>query len=259
MLASRLENTRVLSICGGRPLRQQIIDLKRGAQIIVGTPGRILHHLKSKDLSVAAVGALVLDEADRMLDMGFSEDVNEIVRFVPSTRQTLLFSATFPDAVLELSQTLQNNPEHISVGSDEPSPVRVSQRLFWCEVKERFDVLVDLLAHHRPSSVLIFCETRDDCAEFAKNLQRRGADAEALHGNMEQRDRDNTLLKFSNGSLPILVATNVAARGIDVEGLPMVIISELSKDPKSHVHRIGRTGRAGEKGLRSALSRRASE
>ncbi|MGB0648077.1 MAG: ATP-dependent RNA helicase DbpA [Bradymonadia bacterium] len=249
MLAKRLENTRVLSVCGGRPLRQQVIDLKRGAQIIVGTPGRVLHHLKSKDMNADSISALVLDEADRMLDMGFSDDVNAIVDYVPSSRQTLLFSATFPEVVLALSQALQREPKHISVGAEEPSAIRVSQRLFWCEVKERFDVLVDLLAHHRPSSVLIFCETRDDCAEFAKNLQRRGADAEALHGNMEQRDRDNTLLKFSNGSLPILVATNVAARGIDVERLPMVIIAELSKDPQSHVHRIGRTGRAGEKGL----------
>ena len=156
MLASRLENTRVLSICGGRPLRQQIIDWKRGAQIIVGTPGRILHHLKSKDLSVAAVGALVLDEADRMLDMGFSEDVNEIVRFVPSTRQTLLFSATFPDAVLELSQTLQNNPEHISVGSDEPS--RFVSVSVYSGVRSKNDLMSWLICwliiDHRPCSFL---------------------------------------------------------------------------------------------------------
>ena len=248
-LAQRLPNTRVLTLCGGRSNRSQVLDLKRGCQVVVGTPGRVLQHLKEATLCLRRASTVVLDEADRMLDMGFSEDVTRIVNRAPEARQTLLFSATFPDEIKTLSGEIQREAKLISVVSEVSVPTTLRQRVIRCEVSQRFELLVDLLAHHRPETVLVFCETRDDCAETAKQLQRRGALAQALHGNMEQRDRDAVLLQFSNGSLPILVATNVAARGIDIQSLPLVIITELSKDPQSHLHRVGRTGRAGESGL----------
>ena len=248
-LAQRLPNTRVLTLCGGRSKRLQVKDIERGCQIVVGTPGRVLHHLNEATLCLRRAKTVVLDEADRMLDMGFSEDVIRIVNRAPKDRQTLLFSATFPDEIKDLSADIQQAAEHISVVNPGSAPTTLRQRVIRCAVSERFDVLVDLLAHYRPDTVLVFCETRDDCANTAKELQRRGALAKALHGNMEQRDRDAVLLQFSNGSMPILVATNVAARGIDIEALPLVIITELSKDPQSHLHRVGRTGRAGEMGL----------
>lgn len=248
-LAQRLANTRVLTLCGGRSNRSQVIDIKRGCQIVVGTPGRVLQHLKEATLCLRRAHTVVLDEADRMLDMGFSEDVTSIVNRAPKDRQILLFSATFPDEIKTLSTEIQREAKLISVVTEASVPETLRQRAVRCEVSQRFEVLVDLLSLHRPETVLVFCETRDDCAETAQQLQRRGALAQALHGNMEQRDRDAVLLQFSNGSLPILVATNVAARGIDIQALPLVIITELSKDPQSHLHRVGRTGRAGEMGL----------
>jgi len=247
-LAQRQANTRILTACGGRPYREQMLALKRGCHVVVGTPGRIGKHLRTHSLDLGMLRVLVLDEADRMLDMGFIDQVDEIVQACPADRQTLLFSATFPDQIASLSARIQRNPQRVTVETQVASSV-LKQRVYLCEPRERKQLIVDLLAEVRPSTALVFCETRSDCKKLGDFLNGRGAVALSLHGEMEQRDRDDVLLQFSNGSASVLVATNLASRGIDIPSLPLVLIAELSHDPESHLHRIGRTGRAGEEGL----------
>ncbi len=247
-LAQRITNTRILSLCGGHPLQSQRKDLARGGHIVVGTPGRIGKLISGGHLDLSALRILVLDEADRMLDMGFIGEVEAIVERCPTKRQTLLFSATFPDAIEGLSARVQHQPQRVVVQA-QVAPDLLRQLVYRCEPGERNQLLVDLLAHHRPQQALVFCETRGDCDRLAAFFSGRGATALALHGLLEQRDRDEVLLQFTNGSASLLVATNVAARGLDIPSLPMVLIAELSPEPESHLHRIGRTGRAGEAGL----------
>ncbi len=246
-LAQRLANTRVVVLCGGRPFRDQRLALEAGAHIVVGTPGRIADHLRRRVLSLKHVGIVVIDEADRMLDMGFIDEVQEVVDQSPRRRQTLLFSATFPDRILELSQAVQEEPHRVTV-SELVAETQLIQRVIHCDEGQRSATVVSVLAHEEPASALVFCETRNDCDRLAQLLARRGASAMALHGGLEQRDRDDALLQFSNGSVRVLVATDVASRGIDIPELPLVIVAQLSPDPTSYVHRIGRTGRAGSTG-----------
>lgn len=247
-LAKRISNTRIVTLCGGRPYRNQMLALEHGNHVIVGTPGRILKHLDKGNLRLADLSVVVLDEADRMMDMGFIDQVQDILRWAPRKRQTLLFSATFPDEIKRLSGSIQRNPHAVVVESQVESD-RLRQWVFEVQRGERHQAVANLLAKHRPTTALVFAETRVDCDRLADFLVDRGAAALALHGNMEQRDRDDVLVQFSNGSVSVLVATNVAARGLDIEALPMVIISELSNEAESHLHRIGRTGRAGEEGI----------
>jgi len=247
-LAQRIPNTRVLELCGGRVFRDQRVALEQGAQIVVGTPGRILDHLRRGTLALSALRTLVIDEADRMLDMGFVDDVREITQACPGSRQTLLFSATFPKEIATLSAQVQTHPTSVSVAT-QVEPDQLRQIVYLCERHQRHETLVQILAKHRPDAALIFCETRKDCERVAAFLAQHGAPALALHGGLEQRDRDDVLVQFTHGSIRLLVATNVAARGLDIPALPAVVVSELSPDPESHLHRIGRTGRAGEAGL----------
>ncbi len=247
-LAQRIPNTRVLALCGGREFRDQRLALEQGAQIVVGTPGRILDHLRKGTLVLSALRTLVIDEADRMLDMGFVDEVRDITEACPPTHQTLLFSATFPDEIATLSRQVQTDPTSVSVGT-QVEPDQLRQLVYLCERRQRHKTLVQILAEHRPDAALIFCETRKDCERVTEFLAQHGAPALALHGGLEQRDRDDVLVQFTHGSVRLLVATNVAARGLDIPSLPAVIVSELSPDPESHLHRIGRTGRAGEAGL----------
>jgi ATP-dependent RNA helicase DbpA len=247
-LAQRIPNTRVLSLCGGRAFRDQRLALGQGAQVVVGTPGRILDHLRKGTLVLSALRSLVIDEADRMLDMGFVDEVRDITDACPASRQTLLFSATFPDEIATLSAQVQTDPTSVSVAT-QVAPDQLQQLVYLCDRRERHETLVQILAEHRPDAALIFCETRNDCERVADALAQHGAPALALHGGLEQRDRDDVLVQFTHGSIRLLVATNVAARGLDIPSLPAVIVSELSPDPESHLHRIGRTGRAGEAGL----------
>lgn len=246
--AQRMDNLRVLSVCGGRPYRDQVQAFAQGVHVVVGTPGRIKQHLSDGNLKLKQLKVVVLDEADRMLDMGFIDDVITIIRRTPPTRQTLFFSATFSDEISALSAQIQRDAHRVTAEA-EGSPDALEQRYFQCEPEERHDLVVSLLAQHRQSSTLVFCETRDDCDALAAHLCKRGAVALALHGQIEQRDRDEIMLQFAHGSASVLVATNVAARGLDIPSLPLVIIAELSREPESHLHRIGRTGRAGEPGL----------
>ncbi len=255
-LARFIPNFKLVTLCGGVPCRTQAPSLQQAPHLVVGTPGRILDHLRRENLDLSQLRVLVLDEADRMLDMGFAESIAEVVAQVPRQRQTLLFSATFPEAIRAMSSRLQRDPVQVTVDAA-PATEEIEQLFFDVAPDQKMDALTALLHEHKPESALIFCQTRNDVREVAAMLKERGFSVLALHGELEQRERDEVLVRFVNKSSSLLVATDVAARGLDIKGLPMVIAWELPTDPDVHVHRIGRTGRAGEKGLAlSLVSRR---
>lgn len=251
-LARAVHNIKVLTLCGGMPFGPQIGSLEHGAHIVVGTPGRLLEHLDKGRLKLDDITTLVLDEADRMLDMGFRDDIRHIASQMPANRQTLLFSATYPDEIQALSADFQNQPVSVSVESVH-SEQNISQLFYQIEKHERVKTLMALLSHHQPKSTVIFCNTKRQTQDVADELQANGFSALAIHGDMEQRERDQVLVRFANQSSSILVATDVAARGLDIKDLEAVINFELSRDPEVHVHRIGRTGRAGSEGVALSL------
>lgn len=252
-LARGMHNVKVLTLCGGQPFGPQAHSLEHGAHIIVGTPGRIDDHLNKGNLKLENVAMLVLDEADRMLDMGFQEVLDAIVGQLPKQRQTLLFSATFPDKIASLAKRFLQDPQQIKVESSHTSST-IEQHFFKLTSEaERFNALRLLLLHHAPESCVVFCTTRKDTQDVADGLSKLGFSAQALHGEMEQKDRDQTLIQFANKSSSILVATDVAARGLDIASLDAVFNYQLSLDPEVHVHRVGRTGRAGEQGVAFTL------
>lgn len=252
-LASAIPNIKLLTLCGGMSYRPQSASLEHGAHIVVGTPGRILKHLRKGSLQLTRIKTLVLDEADRMLDMGFYEDIAEIVAATPDNKQTLLFSATYSEEIKQISASLQKNPCSVTIAASHTQN-NIEQVFFEVAGKDkRIPALVLLLNHYNPASCVIFCNTRAQCQQVAKSLQAKGFSALALHGDLEQRDRDQTLVRFSNKSCSILVATDVAARGLDIKDLEAVINFELSYDPEVHIHRVGRTGRAGKSGLALSL------
>lgn len=248
-LACFMPNVKVVNLSGGIPMKAQLDSLRHGAHIIVGTPGRILKHINAGSLHLNKIRTLVLDEADRMLDMGFLDDITSIIAACPQQRQTLLFSATFSDEIKEISKQFMINPQHVvteSAGED----IAIEQVFFEVAHKNhKFKVLHTLLLHYQPSAALIFCNTKQHTIELTDLLIAAGFSAAALNGDMEQNDRDLAVIRFANHSCPILVATDVAARGLDIKELPAVINYELAFEPEVHVHRIGRTGRAGNQGL----------
>jgi ATP-independent RNA helicase DbpA len=251
-LAWALPNTNILTVCGGRPFGRQKKSLAHGVDVVVGTPGRVLDHLQKETMDLSAVDTLVLDEADRMLDMGFMDDVAEIIGYAPEERQTIMMSATVPDAVRELSQRFQKDAAFVSVVDEEESP-DIDQRVYDIGELERTEALKRVLGHHRPESAIIFCNQRATCNDVVVALRDVGHSAQTMHGGLDQRDRDGVLEMFGNGSLRLLIATNVAARGIDIEELDAVINYELPHDTNAYVHRIGRTGRAGGEGMAITL------
>jgi ATP-independent RNA helicase DbpA len=251
-LARFVPNIKLLTLCGGIPLRPQLASLSHPPHVVVGTPGRIQELLDQGALSLSAVRVFVLDEADRMLDMGFQDAITQLLRQSPASRQTLLFSATIPDPIRAISRTLQKQPLELAIDRVDDLPA-IDEQFYEIEAARRFDALVRLLTTHRPQSTLIFCNMRKDARELAEGLAQRGFSALALHGDLEQRDRDEVLMRFANRSCAILVATDVAARGLDIEDLPTVVNWELSTDPDVHLHRIGRTGRAGRRGMAWSL------
>jgi ATP-independent RNA helicase DbpA len=252
LLARAIPNTNILTLCGGKPMGPQLASLERNPHIVVGTPGRILKHLEKGTLKPDGLKTLVLDEADRMLDMGFHEDIMRIIDRLPRQRQTLLFSATYPDEIKDISDAIQIDPVDIRVESLHDN-TRIQQIFYEIEKGERTRTLVALLQHYRPESSLVFCNRKNQCKELAEELWQQGFHALALHGDLEQYERDQVLIQFSNKSSSVLVATDVAARGLDVKDLQAVINFELSPDPEIHIHRIGRTGRAGKEGLALSL------
>jgi len=251
-LARAIPNTRIVTLCGGTPLGPQLASLQHQPHVVVGTPGRILKHLSKGSLNLSLIKTLVLDEADRMLDMGFHEDIMRIIKQTSKQRQTLLFSATYPDGIKQISAEIQKNPTEIRVESvhDEST---IKQVCYEIRKGERTNTLITLLQHHRPESTVIFCNRKQQCQELADDLWDRGFHAQAIHGDLEQKDRDEVLIQFSNKSSSILIATDVAARGLDIKDVQIVINFELSPDPEIHIHRIGRTGRADSKGLAISL------
>ena len=252
-LASFIPNIKLLTLCGGVPQGYQIASLSQHApHIVVGTPGRIQDHLKRQSLSLKKLRVLVLDEADRMLDMGFEPQISFIVKQTSKTKQTLLFSATYPDSILEMSAHIQNSPVEITV-DDANEEGKIEQLFFKAEELQKPLAVVALLAKYQPESTVIFCNTKYNCQVIEDWLGQQGYAALSLTGDLDQRERDQTLLRFANKSCSVLVATDVAARGLDIKDLSAVIVYDLSPDPEVHVHRIGRTGRAGQKGLAFSL------
>ena len=247
-LARAEDNIKVVTLCGGVPLRGQLATLEHGAHIVVGTPGRIMDHLERGSLQLDAMNTLVLDEADRMLDMGFFEDIVTVARQCPKTRQTLLFSATYPEGIAKLSAQFMREPVTVKVEAQHAG-AQIEQRWYEVSENERLDAVSKLLAHFRPASTLAFCNTKAQCRDLVAVLQAQGISALALFGELEQRERDQVLVRFANRSCSVLVATDVAARGLDIASLAAVINVDVTPDPEVHIHRIGRTGRAGESGL----------
>ncbi|AEG31981.1 ATP-dependent RNA helicase DbpA [Thiomicrospira cyclica] len=252
-LARRLPNIKVMTLCGGMNMGAQLSSLQQGAHVIVGTPGRIEEHLRKQTLKLDDLKVLVLDEADRMLDMGFQPAIDAIMETVPSPRQTLLFSATFPSQIEQISERIMQTPLRIQVESQHDH-ASIAQHFYQVDTPEqRLTALRLLLLKHRPESSVVFCNTKKDAQMVADALHKVGFDVAALHGDLEQRERDQTLIQFANKSIAVLVATDVAARGLDIDALDAVINFHLAHDPEIHVHRIGRTGRAGSKGLAASL------
>ncbi|MEF9482053.1 ATP-dependent RNA helicase DbpA [Ralstonia sp. 1B3] len=252
-LARAEENVKVLTLCGGTPMRPQAASLEHGAHVIVGTPGRIMDHLERGNLALGALKTLVLDEADRMLDMGFFDDIATVVRQCPADRQTLLFSATYPEGIAKLSQRILRNPKEVKL-EERHDDSKIRQRFYEVTDSQRLHAVGLLLKHYRPVSTLAFCNTKQQCRDLLDVLRAQGIHALALHGELEQRERDQVLIQFANRSCSVLVATDVAARGLDIAQLEAVINVDVTPDPEVHVHRIGRTGRADENGWALSLA-----
>jgi len=247
-LARSIPNIKLVLLCGGKPFGPQKGSLEHGAHIVVGTPGRIQDHLRRETLKLKDLKTLVLDEADRMLDMGFFDVITEIITQTPGSRQTLLFSATYPNTIKKMSRSILCNPVTVTVEA-EHEPGVIKQLFYEVKKYERNNTLLALFEHYRPATTLVFCHTKRQCDEVARLLRDHRIGALAIHGDLDQRERDQVLVRFANNSCPVLVATDVAARGLDIKSLQAVINYELPRDPEIYVHRIGRTGRAGEKGL----------
>jgi ATP-independent RNA helicase DbpA len=253
-LASRMRNVKVVMLCGGKPFGPQRDSLQHGAHIVVGTPGRIQDHLQRQTLDLTGVTTFVLDEADRMLDMGFAETMATITAALPKKRQTLLLSATFPDDIKKMSRAIQHQPIEVKVDTVLAHDETVLEQLFFeIQKHERNTALLALFEHYQPGNAMVFCNTKKQCAEVAAFLQEHDIEAAAIHGDLDQRDRDQVLLQFTNNTCPVLVASDVAARGLDIPALAMVVNFELPRDGDTYVHRIGRTGRAGETGQAFSL------
>jgi len=252
-LARSEDNVKTLTLCGGAPMHTQKASLEHGAHVVVGTPGRIIDHLERGHLVLEALNTLVLDEADRMLDMGFFDDIAKVAKQCPKERQTLLFSATYPEGIVKLSQQFMRAPKEVKVQAQHTAS-QIEQRFYEVKNDERLHTVSLLLNHFRPVSTLAFCNTKQQCRDLVDVLLAQGFSALALHGELEQRERDQVLVQFANRSCSVLVATDVAARGLDITQLEAVINVDTSLDPQVHIHRIGRTGRVDETGLALSLA-----
>ncbi|MFZ4744216.1 MAG: ATP-dependent RNA helicase DbpA [Betaproteobacteria bacterium] len=252
-LARATGNVKVVTLCGGVALRGQVQSLEHGAHVVVGTPGRIMDHLERGSLKLKGLKTLVLDEADRMLDMGFFDDIAKVARQCPTPRQTLLFSATYPDGIAKLAAQFMKEPQTVRVQTQH-SAAKIKQIFIEVKESERLHAVSQVLLHFRPESTLAFCNTKQQCRDLVAVLQGQGFSALALYGELEQRERDQVLIQFANRSCSILVATDVAARGLDVAQLEAVVNVDVTPDSQVHIHRVGRTGRADAEGLAVTLA-----
>jgi ATP-independent RNA helicase DbpA len=251
-LARFADNIKILSLVGGSTMRPQRDSLEHGAHIVVGTPGRIMDHIERGSLKLDAINTLVLDEADRMLDMGFYDDIAFVVKQCPTERQTMLFSATYPEGIARLAQKFMRNPQEVKL-LEQHEGSKIRQRFYEVKHEDRLQAVSTLLKHYRPVSTLAFCNTKQQCRDLVDILHAKGIHALTLNGDMEQRERDQVLIQFANRSCSVLVATDVAARGLDISQLEAVINVDVTPDPEIHIHRIGRTGRADEDGWAFSL------
>ena len=252
-LARGESNIKVLTLCGGSTLRPQMSSLEHGAHIVVGTPGRIMDHLQRKSLDLSQLTTLVLDEADRMLDMGFFDDIAFVAKACPKERQTLLFSATYPESIAGLSRQFLRQPQQVTL-AEQHAESKIRQRFYEVAEEDKLAAVGQLLNHYRPVSTIAFCNTREQCRALVQALTGQGFVALALHGELEQRERDQVLIQFANRSCSVLVATDVAARGLDIAQLEAVINVDVTPDTEVHIHRIGRTGRVDEAGWAFTLA-----
>lgn len=254
LLARGIGNVKVLTLCGGVPMRIQIGSLQHGAHVLVGTPGRVLDLLQQGELKLAALQTLVLDEADRMLEMGFADQIHAIIAAVPEQRQTLLFSATYPTGIAQLSKRVAPDAQRISAANDEVAvPTKITQRFYQLGDTLKGQAVNTLLLALQPGNCMVFCNTKAEAQGIAADLKAKGHSVLELHGDLEQKDRDQAMVQFINGSARVLVATDVAARGLDIAELDLVISVHMAHDLDTHTHRIGRTGRAGAEGQAVSL------
>ena len=242
------DNIRVLPVYGGQPIDRQILALKKGAQVIIGTPGRVMDHMRRRTLKLETVKYAVLDEADEMLDMGFRDDIEFILNKTPEERQTVMFSATMSKEVLELSGKYLKNPEYIKISRKELTVPQIEQIYFDVKEKDKLEALCRLIDVYDPKLSIVFCNTKKRVDDVVEQLLGRGYFADGLHGDLKQGQRDRVMQKFRSGAIEILVATDVAARGIDVDDVDIVFNYDIPQDEEYYVHRIGRTGRAGRSG-----------
>jgi ATP-independent RNA helicase DbpA len=247
-LARADDNIKVVTLCGGVPLRGQLATLEHGAHIVVGTPGRVMDHLDRGSLQLEALNTLVLDEADRMLDMGFFDDITKVAKSCPPERQTLLFSATYPEGIAKLAGQFMRDPVTVKVEAQH-AEATIEQRWYEVSERERLAAVSKLLDHFRPGQHPGLLQHQGALPRGGAALQAQGFSALALYGELEQRERDQVLVRFANRSCSVLVATDVAARGLDIASLACVLNVDVTPDAEVHIHRIGRTGRAGETGL----------
>ena len=251
-LARAADNIKILTLCGGSVMRAQIASLEHGAHIVVGTPGRLMDHIERGTLNLSALNTLVLDEADRMLDMGFYDDIAYVAKRCPPARQTLMFSATYPDGIARLARQFMHNPQEVKL-LEQHEESKIRQRFYKIDNEQRLEAVAILLKHYRPVSTLAFCNTKQQCRSLLEALHAQGIKALTLNGDLEQRERDQVLIQFANRSCSVLVATDVAARGLDITQLEAVINVDVTPDPEVHIHRIGRTGRADQDGWALSL------
>ena len=252
-VGSKIKKLKILAVYGGQPIGKQTRVLKKGVHIVVGTPGRVIDHIERGNLDLIGIESVVLDEADEMLEMGFREDIERILSDTPRQRQTLLFSATIPKEVRQIAEAYQKNPKFIKVSNKKKNIPKITQYSFKCDIKDKFDYLIRLIEAYDANLVLIFCNTKKSVDFVRKHLRKQDFSADSLHGDMTQQARDRVMNKFRNGNISILVATDVAARGLDIDGVDVVINYDVPQNNDDYIHRIGRTARAGKTGFAFTL------
>ena len=252
-VGKNVKKLKVLAVYGGQPIGKQTRVLKKGVHIVVGTPGRVIDHIERGNLDLIGVERVILDEADEMLEMGFREDIERILSEVPSQRQTLLFSATIPSEVRKIAEKYQKDPEFIKIADKRKNIPKITQYAFRCDIRDKFNSLIRLIEAYDVNLALIFCNTKKSVDFVAKHLKKEEFKVDSLHGDMSQQTRDKVMNKFRNGNISILVATDVAARGLDIANVDVIINYDVPQNADDYIHRIGRTARAGKRGFAFTL------